>query len=428
MRFRKPLALSLAAVAALLVLATAVLWLGVRTDAARRAVGGYLGELTGLPVSVAKLSIGFLPTPALELDGLLIAQPPGFGADPLLEAGNVRVTIAWRSVFGGDPMLRSVSISDATSRLALATDGSDNWSRLIEHLSELGGEGGSRWSIERFEVERGALEFHDAATDARWRLTAITVGAEAIAPETEFPVEMQFAGVSGVHTFHVTLQGRGQIDPDAGRYAARDLALRGWAGGDPLPLAGIELEGGLRVASFDGETGVAKVTGGTMTVAGIRVAFELDARIGDDETSLSCTLTTAPFSPRAAATAFGKPLPPTADPQAFRTMQFAAKGRLEQGRLYLDPIEGQLDDTRFGGQVVPELRMIRVRADRLDLDRYFAPQQKSRNDKKATLEATLAELGALDLDAEIRISEARVAGAKLRDVLLKVERNDGATP
>ncbi len=429
MRLRKkPIALTLAALAALVLLAVAALWIGVRSDAARRFASDYLGELTGLPVRVAGLSIGFLPTPALELGGLAIAQPPGFGVDPLLDFGSARVSISWRSLFGGDLALRSIRISDATVRPAFVADGSDNWSALIERLSSLGGEGESRWSIGRLDIENGALEFYDAASNQRFRLTAITVEAGPIAPATDFPVDLQLAGVSGGYTMHFALQGRGLIDPDAGHYLARDLMFRGWAGGDPLPLAGIELEGGIGVASFDGKSGVAKIEAGAMTIAGIRSKFELQSEFGDHGTSVVFSLTTSPFSPRSAASAFGSPLPATADPGAFRSMQFSAKGRLDQGLLQLDPIEGRLDDTQWSGTIIPQLRQVRIRADRIDVDRYLAPESKTRSEKKTTLEESLAEFGKLDIDAEIRIAEARIAGAKLRNTLLKVERDGGTTP
>ncbi len=429
MRLRKKtVALTLAAIAAFVLLAAAVLWIGVRTDTARRAAADYLGELTGLPVSVAGLSVGFLPTPALQLDGIAIAQPPGFDDDPLIDIGNARVGISWGILFGGELALRLIAISDATVRPAFIADGSDNWSALIDRLSSLGGEGASNWSIGRLRIDNSALEFYDAASNLSFRLTAITIEAGPIAPAADFPIDLRFAGVSGDQTLHFALKGRGQIDPDAGHYLARDLALRGWVGGDPLPLAGIELEGGIGVASFDGKSGVAEIKHGTMTIAGVRSEFELRSESGDRGTGVVFTLTALPFSPRSTTIAFGHPLPATADPGVFHTMQFTAKGRLDQGLLQLDPMEGQLDDTQWSGAVIPQFRKIRIRADQIDLDRYLAPESKTRSEKKATLEESIAELGKLDIDAEIRIAEARIAGAKLRDALLKVERGSGSDP
>jgi len=424
---KKPAALTLAAIAAVLLLALAILWLGPRTDAAHRALGRYLGEVTGLPVTVETLSIGIFPTPSVEVGGLAVAQPAGFGTDPLLEAGSARVALAWGAVFGGDPAMRSIAISDLTVRPEYIADGTDNFSALIERLSQLGGEGESRWSIGQFELERGALEFYDAAADLSFRLTAIGVVADSIAPAADFPVTLQLAGVRGGNTLHFSLQGRGDIDPDAGHYRALDLKIKGWLGGEPLPLAGIELAGGIGVASFDGKSGAAEIQQGTMTLAGIRSEFGMQSTVGDRGTSLTFTLSTAPFSPRAAAIAFGSALPATADPDAFKSMEFTAKGRLDQGVLQVDFTEGWLDETQWSGSIVPQFRQVRIHADKVDLDRYLAPGTTPRSGKKATLEESVAALGEFDIDAEIRIDEARVAGARLRNTVLKVERG-GASP
>jgi AsmA protein len=429
MRFsKKPAALTLAAIAAVLLLALAVLWIGPHTAAAHRAVGNYLSKLTGLPITVDRLSIGILPAPSLEIGGLQIAQPPGFGTDPLIELGSARVALTWGAVFGGDPAMRSIAIADLTVRPEFIADGSDNFSALIERLSELIGEGESRWSIGKFELQRGALEFYDAAADLSFRLTAIGVAADSIAPATDFPFELELAGVSDSNTLHFSVQGRGRIDPDASRYLGQDLTFKGWLGGDPLPLAGIELEGGIGVASYDGKSGGAEIKAGKMTLAGIRGEFGLQAMVGDRGTSLAFTLATSPFSPRSAAAAFGSPLPATADPEVFKSMEFTAKGRLDQGVLQLDFTEGWLDQTQWSGSIIPQFRKLRLHADRIDIDRYVAPRLKSRGEKKATLEESVAALGKLDIDAEIRIDEAHVAGAKLRDTVLKVERGGGTPP
>ncbi len=424
----KPVALTLAAIAALLLFAAAIVWIGARTGAARRAAADYLGEMTGLPVSIAGLSVALLPTPALQLEGLAIAQPPGFDGDPLVDIGKLCVSISWGSLFGGDLALRLLAISEANVRPTLIADGSDNWSALIDRLSSLGGKGASHWSIGEFHIDDGAFEFYDAASNLSFRLTAITIEAGPITPAVEFPIELQLAGVSADNTLHFAAQGQARIDPDAGDYGARDLAIRGWVGGDPLPLAGIELEGGIGVASFESKTGVAEIKQGILTVAGIRTEFALRSEVGDRGAAVTFSLSALPFSPRAAAIALGHPLPATADAGVFQALEFTAKGRLDQGLLELDPVEGRLDNTRWNGAIVPQFRNVRLSADWIDIDQYLAPESKMRSEKKATLEETIAELGKLDIDAEIRIAEARVAGAKLRDVLLKVERGHGTNP
>jgi hypothetical protein len=107
---------------------------------------------------------------------------------------------------------------------------------------------------------------------------------------------------------------------------------------------------------------------------------------------------------------------------------------LHDGVLRLDPVTGRLDDTNFEARAVPAERFVRAKLDRIDLDRYLPAAAKRASGhnatpgtgatpaRKATLEATVAELAKLDLDAEIRVEEARVAGATLRDAVIRVER------
>jgi uncharacterized protein involved in outer membrane biogenesis len=411
----------LAAIAILALAAIAVLWLGARTGFARRMAGDWIGEATGLPASVESLRVGFLPRPNVIVGGLAVAQPPGFDASPLINVGETRVAVSWSSLFGATDVT-SLAVADAVARPMKAADGADNWSALINRLSELGGEGAADWSIGKLEFERGAIEFQDLATGSQWRLTAITVAAEDIAPATAFPVELRLAGVVGPNTFHFALTGQGVADPDAGRYAGSGLNFRGWAGGEPLPLAGIEMLGAAELASYDSATGVADIPRGTFNVTGIPSEFAMRYQ-PDDPDALVFSVKTDSFAPRAPAIAFGFPLPATADPEAYGSLQVFFEGRLADGALRLEPIVGQLDDSQFNGRIVPAERLIRAEIDRIDLNRYLPPAQQRAKEEKGTLETLVERLGEFDIDAEIRVGEARVAGAKLRDMVIRVERN-----
>lgn len=422
MPLTRPLVRILAAIAILAVAAVAVLWLGARTGFARGLATDWIEEATGLPATVESLGVGFLPRPYIAIGGLAVAQPPGFDAGPLIEAGEVRLTVSWSSLFGVTDVA-SLSVADAVARPVKAADGTDNWSGLLSRLAELGGEGASDWSIGRLEFERGALEFHDLATGSQWRLTAITIAAQDVAPAAVFPLELRLAGVAGTNTFHFALNGQGVVDPDAGRYAANGLDFRGWAGGEPLPLAGIEMLGAAESASYDSATGVAAIPRGTFNVAGIPGEFMVRLQQDDPTAPLAFSVKTDSFAPRAPAIAFGFPLPATADPEAYESLQVSLEGRLVDGVLHLDPIAGRLDDSQCDGRIVPAERLIRAEIDQIDFNRYLAPGQDRANAKKTTLEAAVARLGELDMDAEIRIGEAHVGGAKLRDTVIRVERN-----
>lgn len=428
MQLKRPLVLVPAAIAFLMLAAIAVLWLGARTAMARRAVAGWVTETVGLPATVESLRIAFLPLPALDISGLAIAQPPGFGSDPLLEIGRVRASMPWGSLFG-PTVIEALTISDALARLEVAADGESNWSHLFSQPSAGSVETKSAWSLGKLALERAALEYHDQAANSRWRLTAITIDAEDMAPAALFPVELRFGGVFGANTIHYSLKGRGRLDTNAGLYEASELDFRGWAGGDPLPLAGLELTGGMKRAAYDGATGIATLESGRFNLAGIPGefggTFDLDAPALEADVHVK----TDEFAPRPPAIAFGHPLPKTADPEAFKTLQLSFEGRMREGELQLDPITGRLDDTNFDGRLVPGRRLIRANFDQIDVNRYLPPgkETKSARKAKATLEETIAELGQYDIDAEIRVQEGRVGPARVRDSVIRVERGGGET-
>src|SRR5262245_7006902 len=105
-----------AVIALVAVAAFAALWIAVRTEWARVIVARQVSAAVGLPATVASLGIGFFPSPTLEIGGLEIAQPPGFGAEPLLEVARIDLRLPWRSIFGAESV-DAVSVRDAKARL-----------------------------------------------------------------------------------------------------------------------------------------------------------------------------------------------------------------------------------------------------------------------------------------------------------------------
>lgn len=418
--------ITLSVIALVVMVVVILLWLVGRTAFVREKVAALVSEATGLPATVEAVSIGLWRGPSFELHGLALTQPAGFGQKPLVEVGTLRITAPFGSLWG-DPVAHSVIVEEAVMRPAIAADGSDNWSRPIERLTA-GDEPLPAWSIGRFELRKSAVEFHDAVTDLRFRLTAITIVATDVSEAADFPLDVELGGVSGTNTFLLALEGRALVNTVSGRFAATGLDVRGWMGGEPLPLAGVELTGKVKTISFDGEADVAAIDGGQFNLAGIPGEISGSLYLGEPGDRTLFAFRTEPFAPRAPAIAFGKPLPQTTDETALGTFQMSVEGRMKDGMLHLDPIEGQLDDTRFSGRLVPEARLIRVTADRIVVDRYLAPGKEGRREKKATLEAAIAELAKLDIDAEFRIGEAEVGGARLRDTVIRVERNESATP
>jgi uncharacterized protein involved in outer membrane biogenesis len=411
------------------VAAFAVLWIGARTELARGMAARMVSERVGLPATVDSLRIGFLPSPSFEMEGLAIAQPPGYGSEPFLSVKRVRLELPWGSIFGGS-RVHAVEVSEATARLAVGEDGVANWSKIgggAAAESEPAEPAPADWFLGALDVDHGVVDFRDATAGAHWQLAAIAITAKDVAPAAVFPLDVSLAGVFGENTSHFAVKGEARLDPDAGRYEATRLDYRGWLGGAPLPLAGAELTGYLARATFDVSSGVATLDAGRFTFGGIPGTF--DGRL-DLEPALVAELkvATEPFAPRAPAVTFGHALPATADPAAFESVQLALAARLADGELTLDPVSGRLDDTNFEGQAVPGRRFIRAKLDRIDLNRYLPPAAKTASAKKQTLEELVAGLADFDLDAEIRIGEAKISGATMRNAVIRVEPDGEHTP
>ena len=420
---RIPAAIALVALAAFV-----VLWIGARTELARGMVARAISDSIGLPATIESLQLGFFPSPSADIGGLAIAQPSGFGDEPFLTVRRLRLSLPWGRLFSRNT-LNSVDITEATARLIVGADGVANWSKIGSASSKASSPTAeANWLIRALELERGMIDYRDLGSKAHWQLAGIGLTVEDLAPAAEFPLDLRLGGVFGPNTIHYAMKGRGRLDPDAGKYEATALDIRGWAGGDPLPLAGVELTGALERATYESGTGKAKLAGGHFKLAGIPGTF--DGELDLDEPALIATIRvkTEPFAPRAPAVSFGHALPVTTDPAAFESLQVALVAQLQDGELTLDPFSGRLDDTNFEGRIVPGRRFVRASLDTIDLNRYVPPTDKTLHKKKATLEAVVAELATYDIDAEIRIGEARVAGVNVHDMVIRVERDGEHTP
>ena len=423
-----------AAIALLAVVAFALLWAGARTPYVRGLIAGAITDVTGLPGRVDRLHLGFIPSPRLEIGGLAVAQPPGFGDEPLLEVERIEVLLPWRRIFGATDRINALTVSNATARLRISADGTSNWSKLFQAPTTAAATAEPvRWSIGALVLEGSAIDFRDAATGTHGQLTAITVEASDVAPGVAFPLKLRLGGIADPNTIHFALKGEARMDLDTGRYEANAIAFRGWLGGEPLPLAGAELTGTLRQASFESGTGVANFAGGQFKFAEIPGRFDGTLDIDEPALVADFAVATEAFAPRVPANIFGQGLPVTADPAAFESLQVALRARVTHGELALDPLTGRLDDTNFEGRVLPGRRFVRASLDAIDFNRYLPPAAKAASggggsSKKATLESLASELARLDLDAELRIGEARIGDAKVRNAVIRITPDGEAVP
>jgi len=197
-----------AVIALVAVAAFAVAWFAVRSEWARGIVARQVSVALGLPATVASLDIGFFPSPTLEIGGLEVAQPPGFGEAPFLEAGRVGLRLPWRSIFGA-ARVEAVSVSDAKARLVTSKDGRANWSALFpEPPAGTEAPEPSAWYVGALALERGNVEVRDEGDGSHWQVAGLALDATDVARATEFPLEVKLAALIGPNTIHYAVKGR----------------------------------------------------------------------------------------------------------------------------------------------------------------------------------------------------------------------------
>ena len=417
-RFRLPLLL-IAILAGLGVVLPAAFYGVARLAWFERQASSQLSEVLGWPVQLGDLSIGYFPLPWIEVDRLVIAGNESGDAPSLAEITHLRAELPWRTVLGRGGHITSLTLDAPRIALEFGADGRGNWEPFVERLVELAGDGPAAWSIGALEVEQGSLAYGHAGEAPAFTLTGLGLTADNLRPASAFPMDLRVAGQVGPRTFHATANGRAMLDPDADRYAADELVLAGWIGGDDLPLAGVNWAGEVESLRADLAAGTVLVRGASLEALGAQADVEVEIADLNGTPAVTVDFKTNEFSPRAVGLGLNRPLPETTDPKALSRLQIAARVRSDQPGLAVEPLQGQLDDTHFTGALtlpadgqVPD---VRLSLDTIDLDRYLPPDDPAApTTPQSAAQELLGGLEAIDLQAGITVGEARIAGATAR--------------
>jgi AsmA protein len=385
----------------------------------RRAAEWLSGEL-GLPVEVGALAVGYFPRPWLEVGQLSIAD----GAEPaglIVEVDRIRLVVPWRTALGRG--LRVEQLEAAAPRVHLARDaaGHANWDALSARITELMAGESIAWSVGALQLDNGSVGYRDESAGGAIEASGIAITGSGIAPGAFFPAQARAALQSEGYVVHAAFDGRAMVDPDRGRYGAQALTFSGWIGGGTLPLAGVKLAAQADEVNADLAAGTAAARGIRFDGLGVQATMQAEATDLADSPVVAFSLATAPFAPRTIGYALNRPLPETTDPTALGRASIGLHGQWSEAGLRLEEVRGELDDSRFNGSVwLPadgSPPHVRLDVDRLDLDRYLppdSPETRSQASPQAAVEALLAGLQEVTVDAEITVGVAQAAGVTAR--------------
>jgi len=356
------------------------------------------------------IELTFFPWLSLTTGAAELSSPAGFPEPQLLRWRDAHVGVRLLPLLRGELVVDRVRLVGLEARLLRAADGRENWTFESGNPDARG----TLPDIEGIELRESQLFYADEASGTRLRLDGLRLDVEPV--RTGVPMRVEAAATVS--------------SPAAPERASVNIATVVTLG-PPLLLANTEVSGKLLDGRFAGRDVPWRFAAPRLSyvpVAGTVAAPEwgLDfnearirgattAALGDALTA-SGTLSLAPVSLRETLAAAGIELPPTRDPNAYRTLKFGAGFRVAGQSLQIEPLDIVLDDTRLTGRVTREEGVLRfaLRGDRMDLGRYLKPEGAPGE----PFVLPIAALKALHAEGTLDIDEATLEGVQMKGVRL----------
>src|SRR5208283_740624 len=102
----------------------------------RKRVTDDLSRALGRGVAVSNIELKLLPRPGLVLSNFVVAEDPGYGAEPMLRAGTVTAYIRLTSLWRGRLEIGTLDLDNPSLNLVRRSDGHWNLEELVERTSQ----------------------------------------------------------------------------------------------------------------------------------------------------------------------------------------------------------------------------------------------------------------------------------------------------
>ncbi len=109
----------------------------VNVNRFRPRIAGALSRALGRPVTLEGVTLRLLPTPGLNLSGLVVQDDPAFSAEPILRANEVTAAMRLTSLWRGRLEIASLSLAYPSMNLVRRPDGHWNVEALLERARQI---------------------------------------------------------------------------------------------------------------------------------------------------------------------------------------------------------------------------------------------------------------------------------------------------
>lgn len=103
----------------------------------RLRVAQGISDAIGRPVHIDNITLTMLPTPGLTLENFVVSEDPEFGAEPVMRANQVHVTLRLSSLWRRRLEASSISLTEPSVNIVRAENGHWNLQSLLMHASQV---------------------------------------------------------------------------------------------------------------------------------------------------------------------------------------------------------------------------------------------------------------------------------------------------
>ncbi|HEU4620046.1 MAG TPA: AsmA family protein [Gammaproteobacteria bacterium] len=406
-----------------------------------------VAEQTGRTLTLeGDLTLHLFPTLRLGVGRATLGNAPGFGDMPFAEIGSAELELKLLPLLARRVDVSQVKLDGLVLNLARDAQGRNNWQDIGGKTGaapqgaqpgagapeQTGGGGEVRLDVAEMVVSNSEVDYSDAATKSRWKLSDFDLEASDFGPDRAFPITMDFSVAGPDVKVNVGVSTRATVSLAENRYRLDDLAVKLAGSGARWP--GGQGEANLKFTSLAADLGAESVDLKDLTVTflGVTAKGSLAGRQLLSNLSLGGQVEIEPFDPSAVLDVFGAKIQ-TADPDVLKHASAKAMFVYDANRIGLDKMTLALDDSSLTGNVaVQNGKALRfdLAVDQINADRYLPPPEEG-----APAEQDEGSLDAVDLPVDVlrtvdasgkfALGKAQFAGMSLSDAAFTLTAKDG---
>jgi AsmA protein len=437
MRPAKLIALILGGLVALVLIAAIVIPFVIDPNDYKDRIAQETRKATGRDLELkGDLKLSIFPWLAIETGEAVLGNPAGFGPGPFVTLQSADVGVKLIPLLRGQLEIRRLKIDGMQVNLVKNADGHTNWEDLTgkEKPKETPAESTAPPTIAGLSIRDSALDYRNLQEGSHQRLQDLEVETGQIGGGKPVDLKVGFKMDEGPNTASTTvkLETRLTADTEQQRFNLKDLALD--VTQHPVEKGARELPISLRMPSVDADLNAQTlaVPQFSASAAGAELSGDLKGQQIVDKPVFVGGIALKQTSLRKLLTQLGQEAPRTRDPKAFDAVALTSRLQATDKSVIFNDLKLSLDGAMITGSAgIADLDKKSLRfdlsADRLDLDRYQAPEEEGKAKGKAEepFELPVDLLRSLDAKGKLAVGTLKVAGMTLSSVKLSLDAGDG---